>query len=53
MDMKCEGCVNSVKNKLETVNGRFSEAFFVLFASLFRDLSSSFPYSFILLLLFF
>lgn len=22
MDMKCEGCVNAVKNKLETINGR-------------------------------
>lgn len=61
MDMKCEGCVNAVKNKLETVNGRLSEAvkravylvvsfsaffFFFFSPSLFRNSSSLLLYSF-------
>lgn len=28
VDMSCEGCVNAVKNKLQTVNGRLSNPVF-------------------------
>lgn len=32
MDMKCEGCVNAVKSKLQTVPGRlFGELFCVAY----------------------
>lgn len=27
MNMKCEGCVNAVKSKLETIEGRFLRLF--------------------------
>ena len=27
MDMKCEGCVNAVKSKLQTIEGRFLRLF--------------------------
>lgn len=31
VDMKCEGCVNAVKNKLETIEGTRRALFCVLF----------------------
>ena len=42
MDMKCEGCVNAVKNKLETVEGSF-------FLSLFKFCSCFGLFKFLLL----
>lgn len=33
MDMKCAGCVNAVKNKLQSVNGMSSEPIYYYLSS--------------------
>ena len=39
VDMKCEGCVNAVKSKLETIEGRFLRLLWTaLFTFYFGDL---------------